>query len=396
MERMSEMIEHTEPRVYIPSRDPIEPAFTERNIPVFFGCDERFLPHALAAIASIMEHASAADNYDLFILQTGLPPEKIAKALAWMRRYPNASLRFVEIGALLERAGREFLKSSKRYSFAVYFRLFAPEIFIRYGKMLYLDSDMLVMSDLAEYFRTDLDGCLLASTHDFVSEQESLANPLNARHWRDQLGKEPGEDYFVSCGLLMDFDRMREEGIPKALVEKIRSIESSDLPDQDILNAVLRNRVKYVDVAWNYFDWMLDPDEESLKFGRISEAGRDAIRRSRNNCKILHYGDKKPWDYDYNGKNEAEYWKYAAMTPFYMEVAERLDAECATVPAIGRYAFATVQIWHFRLRLAFAPASEKRKYIERIHNIDQVRKCAVRHLRRRGAVAHSRREPENS
>lgn len=378
------MTSRYQPKVYIPSRDHIEPAFGERNVPMFFGCDDKFLPHAMTAIASVMDHASQRNNYDIFIIQTGISMERIAISQEWMRQFPNARLRFIDIDELLEDAGRNNFKSTRRYSHAVYFRLFAPRIFSSYDRIIYLDSDMVIMADMAEYYGTDLGGKVLAGTHDFVSERESLVNPANNHFWRTQLGKEPGSGYFVSCALLMDLKRMRDEGVQEELLEKVRTIQDAKLPDQDVLNAVLNDRVKFVDVAWNYFDWMLDPDEESLKFTMIDDVARQTIRRSRNRYKILHFGDRKPWNYDYDGKNEEHYWKYLQQTPFHREVVRRLDAECASALAIFRYLFASAQILHFRARSLFF--HDKRKYSERIHNIDQVRKCAVKHLQRKELI----------
>ena len=41
------------------------PAFTDNNIPVVFACSDVFIPHAAAAMQSLIEHSSASYNYDL-------------------------------------------------------------------------------------------------------------------------------------------------------------------------------------------------------------------------------------------------------------------------------------------------------------------------------------------
>ncbi|MDR1745169.1 MAG: hypothetical protein LBS30_05395 [Planctomycetota bacterium] len=107
--------------------EPVSPAFERNNIPVFLGCDDRFFPHAVTTIASLMAHADPDNNYDIFIVQDGIAPGRLAMAAAWMRQFPNASLRFVDIRPLAEAEGKEAFATHHNLSYAAYFRIFAPE-----------------------------------------------------------------------------------------------------------------------------------------------------------------------------------------------------------------------------------------------------------------------------
>lgn len=368
--------------VYVPPRDVIEPAFAANNIPVFLGCDDNFLPHAATVVASLMRHASPVNNYDILIVQTGVSEERIAAFSDWMRRFPNASLRFVEVGGLIRDVGEGYFPTTREYPVAVFFRMFAPSIFVHYDKMAYLDSDIVVLDDIAGFYNTDLEGHPLAACHDFVTERQSLVDPAIAAYRRENLNKQPGEDSFMSGGLVMDLRLMRELDLQRAMLEKMRELDNPSLPDQEVMNAVLGTNVKYLGLEWNLLDWMADPEEESPGFQLLSAEALSHIRETRGKNKVLHFPEKKPWTLDYAGKFDHVYWEYAAETPFYGETLARLDAECGLSSLAARLALLSLQDAHFAVRGWLAPATDKLKYANRRRNVRARRKTALRHLRR--------------
>ncbi|MDR1744488.1 MAG: hypothetical protein LBS30_01905, partial [Planctomycetota bacterium] len=86
---------------------PIPPVFGKDDTAVFLACDERFLPHTLVTIASIMENADPGARYDIIVLTDNVQQEKTTLALSWFARYPNGSLRFFDVGDELEIFGRD-------------------------------------------------------------------------------------------------------------------------------------------------------------------------------------------------------------------------------------------------------------------------------------------------
>ncbi len=355
-------------KVFLPP-EPIEPAFHENNVPVFLGCDDKFFAPALTTIASVMAHASPDNNYDIFIVQDGIAPAKLAAAVAWLRQYPNASLRFVDIRPLVEAEGKEAFATHRALSYAAYFRIFAPDVFATYDKIAYLDSDVVLFGDVADFYHIPLEGNPVGACHDYVSEEQSRVDPRVAAFWRDKLDMEPGTPYFFSGGLVMDLARMRERGDVTAFLEKNRFIGGSNLPEQDVMNSVLQGHVTFIDCAWNYLDWWYDEEEKSRNYRLMNEADRLTVRNARPTVKVLHYAEKKPWTRDYVGTNARYYWQYARMTPFYDESVARLKDECALWPTIKRKAIIFLQEKNFRLRSLFCPEEKRERYEGRLNNL---------------------------
>lgn len=365
--------------VLAPPRDVVVPAYPDgpATIPVFLGCDDNFLPHALAVIASVMTHASPENRYDLFIVQSGIPRGRMDAAAAWMERYPNATLRFVDIDPCLEKA-RDILPVTREYSVAVFFRIFAPSLFREYKRIAYLDSDIAVLDDVAGFYRLDLGGMEVGAVRDLATTSQSQRNPEIAEFWRKQLGKEPGEDYFFSGGLVMDLELMRRRNTQQQFLDRIGGIKGSRLPDQDVMNAVLNGRVQYLPCEWNCLDWWCDEREEAPNFRLLRADFVDELREARRKVKVIHFAEKKPWTMGYQGKFADKYWRYAAETPFHGELLERIRRECGPAKIRWRQLLTRMQEAHFAVRLRAAPAKKREKYAARLRNLEWRRKGLAR------------------
>ena len=374
------MPEPSQPAVVLaPPHDTIMPAYPEdkTTIPVFLGCDDNFLPHALAVIASVMAHASPENNYDLFIVQSGIPQERMNVAAEWMRRYPNATFRFVDIEPYFKSV-QDTLTVTREYSVAAFFRIFAPALFSQYKRIAYLDSDIAVLGDVAEFYHFDLEGMEAGAIKDLVTVSQSQCNQSVAEFWQTQLGKTPGEDYFFSGGLVMDLEMMRRNNTEQKILERVGKIKGSKLPDQDVMNSVLNGKVKMLPCAWNCLDWMCDEEEEAPNFLLLKEEFLHDIRAARRDVKVVHFAEKKPWTMEYRGKNADKYWTYAAETPFYSQLLDQLRRECNPLKLWWRRLLTRMQEGHFITKQRTVPGNKRGKYEARLRNLRWRRKGLAR------------------
>ena len=157
------------------------------------------------------------------------------------------------------------------------------------GKVLYLDGDILVRSDLSPLFDIDLGDRLLAAAPDtgVLSFHRSIHEEVAT--------------YFNSGVMLMNLARMREEGCGAKLVSAKRSDSERELMDQDVFNRVCNGRVLLLPVRWNclivnlvrafghgLFSMQAFNDAFGTGYANLSEFGQDAA--------IVHFSSKdKPW-----------------------------------------------------------------------------------------------------
>lgn len=369
-------------KVCLPPRDSLEPAYAKSNVPVFFACDGEFFPHAMTAVASIMEHASPDNNYDIVVVQSGIPRERMLRAVDWLARYPNASLRFVEISVMFAMAEGERFPVKGRFSHAAYYRLFAPKIFERYDRIVYYDADVVVRCDVADFYRQGLEGRLAAGCHDFATEEQVQVRTDLSTRWRGSLKKEPGEPYFLTGCLVMDLAGMRRDNSQDAFLAKIPEVAESEFPYQDAMNAALKDQLRYLGCEWNFLDWMEDPFEESRNYRYISEDSLKLVRQARGHYKVLHYADRKPWTTEYMGKNDSLYWKYAAQGPFFDEIAAALAAQVSPPVFALKYLSLAFQTLHFIVKNLISRSGDREKYENRLFNLKRRRKGLVKQFKR--------------
>ncbi len=302
----------------------IPPASSEAGIAVFLACDEKFFPFTITTIASFMENANPADHYDVVALTCNgvIPQALLDTALDWFgKKYPDSSLRFFDGDKLLQAAGRDKFYETKHFPAAIYLRFFAPSIFGRHGRILYLDSDMIILSDLAELYHTNLDGMVLGACHDVLSETAYREgyDPKAAAYRKNVLGLEPEDGYFNSGMLLFDLTRMRDLDIQSRLLKALEYINDSNLPDQDILNHVCKGKVQFLDPAWNVTAWMIEPNPGTI-YHYASATVKEACHSVRNDVKLIHFTETKPWNANYTGNLDCYYWYYSEKTPFHSVV----------------------------------------------------------------------------
>ncbi|MCD8138237.1 MAG: glycosyltransferase family 8 protein [Planctomycetaceae bacterium] len=368
-------------KVFLPP-EPINPAFKENAVPVFLGCDDRFFAPAMTVVASIMEHAGADAKYDLFIVQNDIPRPRLRTAVEWMRRFPNASLRFVDGWPIIESHANSLTPGTVP-SHAAFFRFFAPRIFAHYDRIVYIDSDVVLFHDIADLYHHDLKGSPIGACHDFVAERQSLINREVASFWQERLHITPGTGYFNSGVLVMDLTAMRERNFTEALLERAKRIGRTNLADQDVLNSVLGGDFSPIDCGWNFFDWMLDPDERAAQFAYLSDDDRALVDDARRDVKLVHFTERKPWRRDYMGKNADLYWRYARKTPFYHESLENLRRECGGWSLAVQHMKMTAQGANYRLRSLFCGEDKKERYQARLANLTLLK----RGLRRQSRLA---------
>jgi lipopolysaccharide biosynthesis glycosyltransferase len=322
---------------------------------VFLSCDGKFLPHAMTAVASVLANGTKSNRYDIMVIVHDVDPDDLAVASEWARQFGNCRLRFLDAGECLDLRGMRTFHVTGAFPLAVYFRLFAPAIFPNHNTILYLDSDLVALADVAEAYRHDLGDALIAACRDFKFEDE-LRNPYSipGRRFLENAARcgieyLPGDPYFNSGVMVMNLRAMREEGTQERFLAAIRRMEKPMLPDQDVLNLVCKDRVRFIHPSWNCMEWMAKPE--------------------RPHVKILHFTEKKPWDFRYSGGNGGCYWLYSRMSPqqFHRRVAGALLRQSTVSANIKSFVRLAFHLARCLVLPPFANAARREKFARRKH-----------------------------
>ena len=267
------------------------------EIPIFFACDEGFVKYTMVSMKSIMENADRSRKYHIYILHMEITEATQAKVLAMADE--EFAIDFVDVTDKMKSIADK-LPIRDYYSNTTYFRLFIPDMFPQYRKALYIDSDTIVVGNIAELYDHKLGKLYAGVCPDRVVAQTDILG--------DYVEKVLGVKrtrYFNAGVMLMNCSQFRENHLLDEFLEMLHVYLFVVAQDQDYLNLICKNQVLYMEPKWNaqVFGELACPEEE---------------------VGLFHFNmAAKPWHYE--DCRLAEYfWKYAKMTVDYDAIKEGL------------------------------------------------------------------------
>ena len=213
-----------------------------------------------------------------------------------------------------------------------YLRFLLPELLPDVGKIIYLDTDIIVHHDLAALYDTPLEGHALAAMPDWsmlVGSQTwpTYFIPYGAEklrfiaYVRRALGLEcDGTTNYFNCGVMVfDLAHWRAHDIAGRTIAYLTAHPNLYYMDQDALNFVCNGRYARLEQRWNCFANCSFPAFVNVLV-RFTRVGRrwEALRAVwRRDPWVIHFaGAHKPWaPGDKRTSRDALWWHYAGLSP---------------------------------------------------------------------------------
>lgn len=265
-----------------------------REIPVFFAVDDSYCPFLAVAIQSLIDNSSPENTYLIKILNTDIRGENKKKISAYERE--NVDIEFVDLNYYIKKV-KDKLYTRDYYSKTTYFRLFLPNLYPQYDKVLYLDSDIVILDDIARLYNTEMGDNLVAAAPDDVIQ----FNEVFQTYAEKVVGVADYRRYFNAGVLLMNLDEMRKFRFQEKFIYSLDRITFAVAQDQDYLNRLCKGRVKLLDRVWN----RMPIEDPKIK---------------TENVKLVHYNLAfKPWHFEDILYKEF-FWMYAQETEYFDEI----------------------------------------------------------------------------
>lgn len=260
--------------------------------PIVCGVDDHYTPALCVLIESLAAaHPTCIADLQLIVLQHQLSSSGCDR----IRFHADRLGLSLQLRAVPGR-GRRYPVSGWA-SDAVYLRLSIPDM-VEESTVLYLDVDILVLSDLRPLLSRTMCGAPVAAVQD--PQNPLLGQGIAMPGWRE-LGL-PGErEYFNSGVMLLDLDECRRRGIFERAHQFL-----SDHPgsvrfwDQDALNWAVGDDWLRLERCWNSF--AMSPLAARAEFVHYAERVIPLARllRDEQTAIVLHFaGPDKPWTEDY-------------------------------------------------------------------------------------------------
>lgn len=270
------------------------------TIPVFFTFDRYFVLAACVAFHTLLEHASRAYNYRLYVVHTGLDDSCKRRLERVVRRFPNAELYFKDASGY--RTGWENLRHKSHFSKEIFYKMTAADMFPEYDRILFSDVDVIFTDDISpSYFLYPGEQFYFAGTrpiaengnipgyrHDFTPEEIQIIN-----------------DYEISAGyMLLNLACMRADGKQQELMDFFRkNIHRLRLPEQDCIALCCTDGIRFMDYKYVVCNSQFHADPDTLRFNTNNPLLNDrqkavaTYRRMLAEVVQLHYpGVDKPWN----------------------------------------------------------------------------------------------------
>ncbi|MCR4880686.1 MAG: glycosyltransferase family 8 protein [bacterium] len=256
------------------------------KINVCLSCDDAYAKYAGVVVASILANAEKEDEHVFYILDGGVS-EDTKKEFEKLKEIRDCDINFIKID---EDMFEDYKAVRTHYyiTLPTFYRLKIQSLLPDVEKIIYFDCDFVVCTTLKQLWNTDLGDNIAAGVLDKNSKRVKENNT------------------YINAGLIVfDLNKMRKNNIEEEFLNWTKAnIEKIKLGDQEIINEVLKGRIKIVEDEWNV---------QSSNF----------INRSTytKHPKAIHLLDK-PWKWASACIHKKEYFKYLQLTPWKMDEKE--------------------------------------------------------------------------
>ncbi len=269
-------------------------------IHIAFNIDHNYVQYCAVTLLSAVKNRGEAP-LAFHVIANDLTDDDRSKLLSLVGADAQCSLHFYTPGSDMF-SGFQILKFKKRISLATYYRCFLSEILPdEVDRVIYLDCDILVLQPLDEFFNTPLQGHPIAAIEDIASDDAPRYSVLAY----------PEEDSYFNAGVfLADLAWWRREKVPARCLDYYRTYpERIVYNDQDLLNSVFHGDKLLVPLKWNVQDGFYRPLEKLQKKS-------DEMKQTLLHPAILHFTNKKPWNYDNFHPLRQLYFDYEVQLPW--------------------------------------------------------------------------------
>ncbi|KVN81195.1 hypothetical protein WK05_18030 [Burkholderia ubonensis] len=314
-----------------PAHIPLEPLAGDA-VSIVTVADGNFVPHLAAFIASVQDNLDRDRALDLIVLDGGIPTDQQRLLMKQFNRSGKGRLSFIQCAHLFSD-----IPLHGPFSAATFYRLSMGELLAKHQRVVYVDSDTIVLGDLSELYDLDLEGNAVAAVPDvimksFVSSgvpalREAGGAPAGI-YLKERVGMgRRGDEYFQAGLIVIDLDEFRRLRIGEDAYKDLLTRRYWFL-DQDVLNKHLLGHVKFLDLSWNVVNASMDV---------LSGLETDIAAKVKEVFaapSMVHYAghEAKPWNRP-TAPLAHFYWYYLRRTYWYESVIDRrpisptLDAE---------------------------------------------------------------------
>ena len=265
-------------------RIPIIPKPKNNNsINIVFTTDKEYSSYLKVALKSLILNKDKDSIYNIYILSIDLN-KKTQEELKTFKQNDveinTVPLKVKTLDKIIDKKINFFYVSR-----ADLFKFFIPEMFQNFDKILYLDSDILVLKDISEIYNYNLENKIIG----VLPEKTNFKNEENSKY---------------NCGvILFDIKKCSENNITKKLIQAKNNDKKHIYITQPFFHEVLDEaKVKTMPFEFNRFSTTDEKEFKKFNYKDLYYKNDKTINSLDDVDKraiIIHFlAYKKPWQYE--------------------------------------------------------------------------------------------------
>ena len=283
------------------------------KIGIAYGLDNQYTYPTIVSMTSILENSSSHTYYIFYLLvdKKTFKKENKEKFVNLESRYERCEINIIEI------SDENFQNANtKRYPLATYYRLILADLLPDINRIIYLDGDTLIYTDLSEMYNLDMGNNIILG---FVDNSYKKAEEFGIKTYK----------YIVAGVLLINLKKIRKENFTAKFFEFMdKNQDKLTQEDQTVINIVLHGRIGFLPPKfgiWNFVnkEAVLRHNNYGNENLGIKAYDEKEILKAWNIPSIIHYVRAKPWKVRTKHTHvqfHEDWWRYAQMTGEYKNI----------------------------------------------------------------------------
>lgn len=208
---------------------------------VLYQSNDNYADLTGVSMTSLFINNKHLDEINVYILNDNISKINLKKMQVLANQYQR-KLIIVGTDHIMKKLKQLNVEPYKN-TYTTYFKLFGVgEIHNNTDRILQLDGDTIINGPLDELLKMDLEGTVCAATYDCIlNEYKSLVDI-------------PQNDKYYNCGvLLINTEFWREYKCEEKIIYHLSHVRNKYFTvDQDIINVLFRNKIKYLHLKYNF------------------------------------------------------------------------------------------------------------------------------------------------
>ena len=277
--------------------------------------NHKLVPSFTTFFTSLLENKNSTTAYIIHLINN-LTEINLKKLYSLKHKYANVEILSHGMGTLFSDLS---VDNNKLYS---YYKLQLENIITDTVKVIYIDSNTLILKDLQEFYEIDMENKLYKGVSDYkyFNFNQSMYDLINLD---------------IS---LVNIKSLKSGNYFSKYLEFFRNNNKNLINDQIIINSVCYDNIGLLDPKFSFSGHKSLSEALSANEKRKLKYNTEQINEAFANPRIVNYFDKiEPWNYKYDDGFKIEWWNYAKKSMYYIScVAARNYTEFIDVVKINQ------------------------------------------------------------